>query len=153
MKQAIARRNKHPLESQPGTRRKIRWTRWVAGMVLLVVVVVAAMAVSRWTEAQGTGRLVGRWLRPDGGYVLDIRGARAGGELEVGYFNPRPIHVAQASYRKAKGDLAVFVELRDINYPGSTYSLRYLATEDRLVGEYFQALQQQTFDVEFVRSN
>ena len=73
--------------------------------------------------------------------------------MEAAYFNPRSIHVAQANYRSDSRDLAVFIELQDLNYPGSTYSLRYLPKEDKLVGEYFQALQRQTFDVEFVRSN
>ncbi len=97
-------------------------------------------------------RLVGRWLRPDGGYVLEISSAKPSGQLEASYFNPRPIHVAQAQCRREGREVAVFIELQDINYPGSTYSLRYVPAEDRLVGEYFQALQRQTFDVEFVRT-
>jgi len=44
------------------------------------------------------------------------------------------------------------VELRDANYPGSTYSLQYDATIDRLKGTCFQAVQRQTFDIEFVRA-
>jgi len=58
-------------------------------------------------------RLAGRWLRPDGGYVL---------------------------------------ELRDVNYPGSMYNLRYDPENDRLNGTYFQAVQRETYDVEFVRT-
>ena len=38
-----------------------------------------------------------------------------------------------------------------MNYPGSTYKLIYDPARDVLAGLYFQALQQQTFDVEFVR--
>lgn len=38
-----------------------------------------------------------------------------------------------------------------MNYPGSTYKLIYDPARDALAGLYFQALQQQTFDVEFVR--
>lgn len=34
---------------------------------------------------------------------------------------------------------------------GWTYNLRYAPEQDRLVGDYFQAVQRQTFDVEFVR--
>ena len=40
----------------------------------------------------GLASLTGRWLRPDGGYVLDVRAA--GGGVEATYLNPRPIHVA-----------------------------------------------------------
>ena len=35
--------------------------------------------------------------------------------------------------------------------PGSTYNLRYVPDGDRLVGDYYQAVQKRTFDVEFVR--
>ena len=42
------------------------------------------------------GRLKGRWLRPDGGYVLEIRDVDAGGTIEAAYLNPRPINVARA---------------------------------------------------------
>lgn len=49
------------------------------------------------------------------------------------------------------GALTVFVELRGANYPGSAYSLRYDPKTDRLIGTYFQAVQRQTYDIEFVR--
>jgi hypothetical protein len=47
--------------------------------------------------------------------------------------------------------LTVFVELRDVNYPGSTYTLQYDAASDRLMGTYFQAVAKQTFRIEFAR--
>jgi len=102
-------------------------------------------------EEVGAERLVGRWLRPDGGYVLEIRRAQSDGRLEAAYLNPRPIHVARAEWHREGGGLRVFIELRDVNYPGSTYTLSFSPEQDRLVGAYFQAAQQQTFDVEFVR--
>jgi len=43
------------------------------------------------------------------------------------------------------------VELRDVNYPGSTYTLNYLPDRDILAGDYYQAVQGLTFYVEFVR--
>ena len=45
----------------------------------------------------------------------------------------------------------VFVELRDVGYPGSTYSLECADAGDRLEGNYFQAAQGADFPVEFVR--
>ena len=102
-------------------------------------------------ESVSEQRLVGRWLRPDGGYILEVRRGHANGHLDVAYFNPRPINVARADWQRKDGRLQVFVELRDVNYPGSTYTLDYVPEQDRLVGGYFQAVQQQTFDVEFVR--
>jgi len=96
-------------------------------------------------------KLNGKWLRPDGGYILELRNASAQGKLEAAYFNPRPIHVARAEWRQKDGKLQLFVELRDVNYPGSTYTLDYSAADDRMTGNYFQALQGQNFDVEFIR--
>jgi hypothetical protein len=46
----------------------------------------------------------------------------------------------------------VFVELRDVNYPGSTYALTYDAERDQLKGIYYQAAMQQQFEVFFVRT-
>jgi len=109
-----------------------------------------ALAQSK-AEQVGAERLVGRWVRPDGGYVLEIRSAQAGGRLEAAYLNPRSIKVSRAEWRREDGRLLVFVELRDVNYPGSTYNLRYVPDQDRLVGAYYQAVQRQTFDVEFVK--
>jgi len=108
------------------------------------------MAQSKGAEV-GTERLVGRWVRPDGGYVLEIRSAQAAGRLDAAYLNPRSIKVSRAEWRREDGRLLVFIELRDLNYPGSTYNLRYVPDKDRLVGAYYQAVQRQTFEVEFAR--
>jgi hypothetical protein len=97
-------------------------------------------------------RLVGQWQRPDGGYVLDIKAA-GDGMMEAAYFNPRPIHVANARASHSNGQVRVRVELRDINYPGSTYDLAYDSVHDRLVGSYYQAVERKTYAIQFVRVN
>lgn len=96
-------------------------------------------------------KLVGRWVRPDGGYVIDIRRVDAAGKLEAAYFNPRPIHVSQAQATQKEGEIQIFIELRDVGYPGATYALRYNAKHDVLAGLYHQPAVGQTFDVAFVR--
>ena len=73
--------------------------------------------------------------------------------MEAAYFNPRPIHVAKAQASRDGGKLKVFVELRDVNYPGSTYTLAYNATADRLDGIYYQAVEKQNFEVYFIRTS
>jgi uncharacterized protein (DUF2147 family) len=98
-------------------------------------------------------KLVGRWMRPDGGYVLEIQQAEENGRLDVAYFNPRPIHVAQANLSQGNGQWHVFVKLRDVNYPGATYRLTYQPDRDQLAGEYHQPLVGQTFEVAFVRAS
>jgi len=153
-----------------GRAAKLRRALWVAGTLAAIVVIGLVVLASRSPKLPASAardaaapmpasapdqvspdRLTGRWLRPDGGYVIEIRGAQGNGVLDAGYFNPRPINVSRAEWRHDSGRLQVFIELRDANYPGSTYIMRYAPEQDRLVGDYFQAVQQQTFYVEFIR--
>jgi hypothetical protein len=96
-------------------------------------------------------QLTGRWLRPDGGYILELTAIGKDGTLKASYFNPRPINVAEARYTLKDGRLTIFIELRDVNYPGSRYKLEYEPETDRLAGIYFQAVQGETYNVSFVR--
>jgi hypothetical protein len=102
-------------------------------------------------EKNGYERLAGKWLRPDGGYILELRDVGSVGALKAAYYNPKSIKVHRASWQGVEGKLKVFVELRDVNYPGSTYDLQYDPESDRLKGKYFQAALGQTFEIEFVR--
>jgi len=103
------------------------------------------------TSNPAFAKLQGKWLRPDGGYILEIRNAAPDGILEAAYFNPKSIHVAKAVGLQEGGSVKVFIELRDVNYPGSTYSLVYDPANDQLKGDYFQAALKQNFDVYFTR--
>ncbi len=96
-------------------------------------------------------KLIGKWQRPDGGYVIEIKSVDADGKLDAAYFNPKPIHVARAQAAMDGTSLKMFIELRDVNYPGSTYTLVYGPGSDYFTGVYYQALQQQSFEVNFVR--
>jgi hypothetical protein len=96
-------------------------------------------------------KLIGRWQRPDGGYIIEIRSVEPDGRMNAAYFNPQPINVAKAEVLPGGGTVNVFIELRDVNYPGSTYSLTYDPANDSLKGIYFQAAIKQTFDVYFIR--
>ena len=111
----------------------------------------ASVPTAPATAPSAYDRLVGRWLREDGGYVLEIRSVSPDGRVAASYFNPSPIHVAKAEAFTEAGSVTLFVELRAPNYPGSWYRLVYDAATDSLTGKYFQALQGQTFDVSFVR--
>jgi uncharacterized protein (DUF2147 family) len=96
-------------------------------------------------------KLKGRWLRDTGGYVIEVRSVGPGGKVDAAYFNPRSINVGKAEASMQGSQASLVVELRDVNYPGSTYTLAYDAKTDRLVGRYFQAATGQTFEVYFVR--
>jgi uncharacterized protein (DUF2147 family) len=103
-------------------------------------------------EKNSYERLAGKWLRPDGGYILELRDVGSVGALQAKYYNPKSINVHRASWQSTEGKVTLFVELRDVNYPGSTYNLQYDPASDRLKGKYFQAVIGQTFEVEFVRA-
>ena len=60
------------------------------------------------------------------------------------------MHVANWKFKDER--LFFYVELRDVNYPGSNYTLMYRAANDVLWGSYYQAVQKLTMDVSFVRS-
>jgi len=121
------------------------------GEALLVSMAGGAVAASGDQTAKARS-LVDRWVRPDGGYILELREFANDGNLVAAYYNPQPINVARAGWRPAAEGLDLFVELRDLNYPGSIYTLHYDPANDRLQGIYFQAVQQQSFQVMFTRS-
>jgi uncharacterized protein (DUF2147 family) len=94
--------------------------------------------------------LIGRWRRPDGGYVIEIRSIDAAGRIDAGYFNPRPINVARADASRDGDGLKLFIELQDVGYPGATYTLSYDPRQNVLEGLYYQPAAGQTFEVVFV---
>jgi hypothetical protein len=127
----------------------------LAGPLMLLACVPPAAAQQAPTPAPRPNaafeKLKGRWLRDSGGYVIEIRSVGSGGKLEAAYFNPKSIHVGKAEASQVGTALKVFIELRDVNYPGSTYRLVHDAKNDRLAGRYYQAVAGETFDVFFVR--
>ncbi len=166
------RRSSRELPAKPRGNRAVL----IAVTVVLAVGILAAVLLLRGREPGGAGSppaspatqgalaapivpaagqdfrtMIGRWLRPDGGYILEIRDVDAGGKMNAAYLNPQPIHVARAEATRDGSALKVFVELRAPNYPGSTYTLTYDPKRDQLQGVYFQAALRQSFDVVFVR--
>jgi len=139
--------------SVPGTIESVRTARNIRMFLLGLTLALFCCAVTSLAMAEDdVQRLAGRWLRPDGGYVLELRDIKKDGSLKATYFNPRPINVSRAELHRKEGKITLLVELRDVNYPGSMYNLRYDPENDRLKGTYFQAVQRETYDVEFVRT-
>jgi hypothetical protein len=103
------------------------------------------------SEPVNVHRLVGRWLRTDSPYVIEIREVSPDGTLRAGYYNPQPINVSAAKVENRNSALQIFVELHDTGYPGSNYKLNYNPENDALEGTYFQATLRQKFDVGFMR--
>jgi hypothetical protein len=109
--------------------------------------------VSSSESESGFGVLPGRWVRPDGGYVITIKSVNSAGELDAAYANPNPLPFARAEATRDGETIKLFFELRAGGYNGSTYTLAYDPLNDVLKGVYFQAVAQQTFDVHFARAD
>jgi hypothetical protein len=110
---------------------------FLSAAVALAVAVIAGFVVFPLAEKNDDYKhLIGRWVRSDGGYVLDIRKVQSDGKLEAAYLNPKPINVSKACANITTGKIELFVELRDKYYPGSYYTLTYDSKMDLLIGVY-----------------
>jgi hypothetical protein len=96
--------------------------------------------------------IIGEWVRPDGGYIVRVRDVNPDGSVDAGYYNPQPINVSRAEAIGETSGIKLFIELRDVGYPGSTYTLIYNPQKDMMFGLYYQAAMGQNFDVVFVRT-
>lgn len=129
-------------------------------ILLLILISITILSCNKSTEEKNISDkntdnsvLIGNWLRTDSDYRINISGVNGDFTLDAQYFNPQPINVGKASWEESYGNLKLTIELRDANYPGSTYTLNYLPDRDMLAGEYYQAVEGLTFYVEFARSN
>ena len=152
--------------NKPNKSPRSKKKKWLIPVICLVFMALAAVVLyglmnRTATETASTesikketpdfNRLAGSWVRPDGGYVLEVSKIHPDGRADVAYFNPRPIHVSRSTVSEQDGIIKLFIELRDQGYPGSTYTLIYNPKYDTLVGVYFQAVIKQPFDVIFKR--
>ena len=113
----------------------------------------AGQGGSAAAQADGAfSTLPGRWVRPDGGYVITIRRVDADGKLDADYANPNPLPFSRAEATLDGKTIRLFFEIRAGGYSGSTYTLAYDPVADVLKGVYYQAVAQQKFDVFFTRA-
>ena len=103
------------------------------------------------SDKEPTDLIVGKWQRTDGSYIIKINSVHPEGYLDALYFNPDSIHVGRTGWRIDEEKLQLYVELRDVNYPGSIYQLTYDEQSDKLTGTYYQAVSRQTYKVTFLR--
>ena len=97
--------------------------------------------------------IAGEWQRADADYIINISNVQADGQVMVEYFNPRSIHIDQSIISTQNKLITLFVRFQDKGYEGSTYTLFYYAEKDALVGFYYQAVVDQTYEVIFSRKN
>ena len=151
---------------KPNKRVRNKRKKWLIPLICLVLICLAAAVwygslnrsatepaatISPKKETPDFDRLVGNWVRPDGGYVIEIRKIYPDGKVDAAYFNPSPIHVSRSTVSEKDGIIELFIELQGKGYPGSTYTLKYNPEYDAMVGIYFQAVIQQPFEVIFQR--
>ena len=120
---------------------------------LLALVGIALLPLtSVFAEPVAFDALVGRWVRPDGGYTIVVKSVGTDGKLDASYSNPRSLPFSIAEAKRDSATLKVFLELRAGGYNGSTYSLTYDRVSDALKGVYYQAVAGQRYDVRFERA-
>jgi hypothetical protein len=95
--------------------------------------------------------LAGKWQRTDGNYLIKVSDVQERGQAAVEYFNPRSIRVVQTTISTEKELIKLFIKFQDKGYEGSTYSLYYYAEKDALLGFYYQAPMDKTYEVIFLR--
>jgi hypothetical protein len=120
-------------------------------MIILLSLFFPINSLHAQTNSKEFKKVFGRWLRPDGGYVLVINDVDKEGNLDAAYLNPKSINVSQAHATIEENQIKVFVELKDRYYPGSYYVLIYNTETDNLIGVYHHLGINQKFDVEFIR--
>jgi len=132
---------------------------YISATVLILVAAIIFFLSKNANETSTSGKktldkssLVGDWVRTDADYLIRITNVNDDGTMTAQYFNPNPINVGKASWESSYGNLKIIVEMRDVNYPGSTYTLNYLPDRDMLAGDYYQAVEGLTFYVEFARN-
>ncbi len=126
---------------------------WLGTTIALLGLASAAFAQAPGASAAEAGLdlLKGRWVRPDGGYVITIRDIASDGKLNASYANPNPLPFARAEASRDGETIKLFFELRAGGYDGSTYTLTYDPKFDVLKGTYYQAVAKQKFGVFFAR--
>jgi hypothetical protein len=131
----------------------------VARIVARLLLVLCACAPLAQAQAPAGSRhesgfdvLVGRWVRPDGGYTITIREVGTDGKLDAMYANPGRLPFSKAVATRDGKTIRLLFELTAGGYGGSTYALTYDRANDVLKGVYDQAVAREKFDVHFLRA-
>lgn len=145
---ALVACNQTPLNQGSKTAKKN-----ASGNPLRETVMRSADTTSTLPDAAGQqqSKLKGRWMRSDGDYIIEVFEAAADGTLKAAYYNPGQINVEKGEWTIQDSILYMRIVLRDVNYPGSVYTLQYYRDNDALAGIYFQAVEGINYDVFFTR--
>lgn len=93
----------------------------------------------------------GVWGRTDGEGEINISGVLDNGLLTAKFYNPKSINIEKAVWTNSSDVLRIYILFREDDYPGSSFSLNYIAEKDLLIGVYFDALTNESYTVTFKR--
>jgi hypothetical protein len=93
----------------------------------------------------------GVWGRTDGEGEINISGVFDNGLLTAKFYNSKSINIEKAVWTNSSDVLRIYILFREDNYPGSSFSLNYIAERDLLIGVYFDALTNESNTVTFKR--
>ena len=121
---------------------------WLAGLALAWLAAGCAFAQGNVPVATGAAAspvaatpafasLKGTWVRPDGGYRIEIANVASDGQIAATYFNPNRLPFEKALATMDGARLRAAFELQAGGYAGSTYDLIYDPASDRLKGIYY----------------
>jgi hypothetical protein len=145
-------KNEQTINQQHPRIRRLKLFAVLIGFIFLIAAAAGVLYQRGNRQAQvDYKKLIGNWIRPDGGYIISIRDINSDGRVQAAYFNPNPINVSQAKIAFKGNKVKLILELRDAGYPGCTYDLTYDKQTDRLSGIYYQAAIQEKYDIVFLR--
>ena len=125
--------------------------KYITRLFIILLLTASASIVHSQSPETDYQKIIGRWVRSDGGYVLDLKKVRFDESIEAAYFNPDPINVSRAEAKSQDGEIYIYIELRDVGYPGSNYKLMYKPKIDSLIGINHHAGIKQDFEVLFTK--
>ncbi len=123
----------------------------ILALIFLCPLQILATKTASSTEQMDYKILMGKWVRSDAGYTINVRDISSDGLVDAEYLNPKAINIAEAKVSAWKGMSSLQITLQDEGYPGSTYTLYYYAEKDALAGFYYQAAMDETYEVVFLR--
>lgn len=118
-------------------------------LIVSIIIILLSLFFS-CEEKKDYQKLIGKWVRPDGGYTLEITAVNEP-QITAGYYNPGKINISNAEIRKVNDKEEIYIEFFDTNYMGSYYKLIFDQNRDQLIGTYYQATLKQTYNIYFVK--
>jgi uncharacterized protein (UPF0333 family) len=123
----------------------------VSFMLALTILSIGIYYYRSDTDEGDFHKIMGSWVRPDGGYVLELKSVNKNGVIKASYFNPNPINISEAKTEMNSNIITVYIKLQAPGYNGSYYMLTYDPESDKLIGVYHQMVINENYKIYFNR--